>query len=390
MDSFTNSLNSQLQMLAIAEQQQQQQQQQHNQQQQQRYNQYHHQHAIQQLHRHNEDQFSTALNLTNNSTNTMLTSTSELPNDLNMLKTMLEMRVKYTRPKHGEYWEFNNIPNDVRYLQECIKFIDANCIHEEIEVDVSDYDAYAKYLEPLEMYPKELDLEFGTRFYNHYSFKFIRDELIKFIESSNMDYLSNILKHARQKGQKVDDSWIIFPDNKELTEFDYIKFYDTMDDYFKEWVLEYCISDLKIYEVCSMNKKLTTFQVLELLINQQNLSKQLMLLINVIVENSGSEEYLNLNDGFLKYFTYVEHLQVAIETSIPNCENPYRTIMLLMIILNGMKNFPKLMKAFSGKIYEFLLQYPNFTLSELIEFLKVSKMPNLKKFHNVVRKNVSI
>jgi hypothetical protein len=314
--------------------------------------------------------------------NNVSTQPNDLPNDIDLLKNMLEMRVKYTRPKHGEYWEFNNIPNDVNYLQECIRFIDTHCVKNE-ENNVRDNSKYYnKYLEPLEMTAKELDLEFGTRFYNHFSFKFLRNELNKYILNSKYDYLNNILVKNRKKGMTINKEWIIYPNNKLLNDYDYIKFYDKMDDVFKEWILEYCISNKYIYNLC-INSKKNTFQILEIIVNEQNISFQIKLLIDVLIENLGSEEYLNNNSGYLTYLTYVEHLQYAIESSIPKCENPYKTAMLLIIVFKGMRKFPNLLNEFQIKLQEFLTLYPNFTLGQLANYLKDNNMPDVGGFQRI-------
>lgn len=171
MDPFTNSLNSQLQMLDI-----------------------------------NENQ-----TIINN--NTIITQFSppptndDLPNDLNLLKDILLMRVKYTRPKQGGYWEFNNVPNDINYLKDCIKYIDNNCTRiEENEISIG----YKEFLEPLEMTSEELDYEFNIKFYEYLPFESIRDEIIKLIENSKYDYLTNLIKFDRKINENVENSWIIF------------------------------------------------------------------------------------------------------------------------------------------------------------------------------------
>ena len=365
MDPFTNSLNSQLQMLDINQK---------------RAN--IEESDLNQLSIQFNDNFtvrtpSTTVN-SNSVANTISTSdiSDDLPNDVNVLRNLLEMRIKYTRPQTGGYWEFNNVQNDVNYLKECIRFIDKHCAEAQITERTRNSKEYDEYLEPLEMTAKELDLEFGTRFYNHFSFAAIKKELIETVESSNMDYLANILKYYRAPGRAIVKSWEVYPNNKLLTRADYIKFYDKMDAIFVEWILEYCITSKQLYEQCTQ-KRASTFELLKYIENVQDVSFQIKLLIDILVQNTGADDYLNESEGFLPYLTYVEHLQQAIESSLPKCKNPYRTAMTLVLVVRGMLRFPHLLQKFQSKLEDFLVTYPDFTLGQLAHFLESNNFPNV-------------
>lgn len=374
MDPFTNSLNSQMQMLGIVGNSQETDDAAQ---------------ALSKLSLQMGNNFS--MKLVSNNNDTTNSTERELPNDINSLKNLLALRIRYTRPKQGGYWEFNDVPNDVKFLQDSIKFIDKHCISEgEYQVQQkfagipAKSNSYNKYLLPLEMEPKELDLEFGTRFYNHFSYKYLREQLIELVKSSKYDYLANIIESHRLKGQSIPESWIIYPGNRSLTEIDYIKFYDIMDLKFKEWILEYCLSNKFIRDLCLVNSELTTFETLRLIVNNQDISFQIKLLIDILIENSGSDDYLVETNGFLPYLTYVEHLQHAIISSIPNCENPWRTSMLLVLIIRGMIKFPLLLSEFQVKLHEFLIKYPDFTLGQLADFLRQNNMPNLDNIQRIM------
>lgn len=294
-------------------------------------------------------------------------SDSQLPDDVNTLKSMLETRMKYTRPQVGEVWEFNVYTTDIRYLKDCIQFIDNHCQNR----------YYMEYLAPLEMEPDELDQEFNVRFYNHFSFKAVREELIEQIRVSKYNYLSNLVLFRRSPGDSVPKSWFIYTDNKRLTESDYIRFYDVMDQKMIEWILRYCVDNNYIRERAE-TLKMTTYDLLDVISNGQNVSFQVKLLIDLLNNHEGREDYLS--KGFLPYLTYVEHLQESIEKSIPKCKNPYKTAFLLMAIFKGMTAYPNLLNSFEPRIEEFLYTYPNFTLGELSTFLQKYDMPNLKEF----------
>lgn len=337
MDPFTNSLNSQLQMLDI-----------------------------------NENQ--TIIN--NNTIITQLpppSTNDDLPNDLNLLKDILLMRVKYTRPKQGGYWEFNNVPNDINYLKDCIKYIDNNCTRiEENEISIG----YKEFLEPLEMTSEELDYEFNIKFYEYLPFESIRDEIIKLIENSKYDYLTNLIKFDRKINENVKNSWIIFQGNNYLNIKDYTLFYDRMDQNLKEWILDYCDINDEIYYKCQSNE-LTTFKTFEIIINLQNKSNMIKLLIDKIIEIKGSEEFIDLKKGFLTYLTYIEHLQISVEKCLPKCKNPYRTTFLLILLFKGLNKFTLLSEKFQSKLENFLNLYPDFTLGELSTFLERNNFPQL-------------
>lgn len=378
MDPYTNSLNSQLHMLDLGNADSQQQQLQL-----QLQNQPHEEQQI------NEGFLQLTLQGNGNGNyenNSNCQNDGNLPNDLISLKNLLQMRIKYTRPKHGGYWEFQDVPDDVNYLQDCIRFIDKHCIEPNEENPYKSVDNrqikslrksyYKKYLEPLEMEPDELDMEFNIRFFNHLSFKSVRDELIEIVKTSKYDYLLNILIYRRAKGQVIPKSWEIYPNNKSISQKDYILFFDKMDDLIKEWLLEYCIIDRPIRNICSDNLK-TTYDVLQILVEQQNISYQIKVLIDMLIQNAGSEDYLNADHGFLPYLTYIDHIQTAIETSIPKCNNPYRTAMLLILVIKGMIKFPMLLEEFQVRLEEFLTIHPDFTLGELSEFMKQYNMPNI-------------
>lgn len=291
----------------------------------------------------------------------------QLPNDANTLRKMLETRMKYTRPQVGEIWEFNIYTDDIRYLKDCIQFIDNHCQNR----------YYMEYLSPLEMEPDELDQEFNVRFYNHFSFKVVREELIEQIRLSKYDFLSNLVMFRRSPGDSVPKSWFIYLGNKRLTESDYIRYYDVMDQKMREWILNYCVDNNQIRERAE-TLKMTTYDLLDVIANGQNLSYQVKLLIDLLNNHEGREDYLS--KGFLPYLTYVEHLQESIEKSIPKCENPYKTAFLLMAILKGMAAYPALLNSFEPRLEEFLYTYPNFTLGEVSTFLQKYNMPNLKEF----------
>lgn len=371
MDSLTNSLNSQMQMLELDKNSK----------------------TNESIHDTNQTLSKLTLQVNNNFSMKLLKDNNynikdkDLPNDINSLKNLLEMRIKYTRPKEGKYWEFTNIPNDVKYLQDVIRFIDKHCIKEDgndITTLKKEKTSYEKYLLNLELSPEQLDLEFGTRFYNHFSFNFLVEELINLIESSNVSYLSNLIRNKRLKGEIIPNSWIIFPHNLNLTQNDYIRYYDIMDENLKNWILNYCIIDKYHRSLFSNNSdKFSTFEILLNLINSQNKSLQIRTLINILIENIGSEEYLNQENGFLPYITYIAHLQHAIINSIPNCQNPFRTIFILMIVIKGMIKYPILLNEFSEKIEEFLTKFPDFTLSELAEFLKKNNMNNINGIQRI-------
>lgn len=393
MDPYTNSLNSQLQMLEINQR---------------RVNQDQLTSGVNQLSIQFNDNFSikttptptppsTAMTTYNNSSNNGFEE--DLPNDINTLRNLLEMRVKYTRPKTGGYWEFNNIQNDVNFLKDCIRFIDKHCAEAQSQSPAGQSQLptqkqiqgsaqssrvstvskqYYEYLEPLEMTAKELDLEFGIRFYNHFSFTAIRKQLIETVESSNMEYLAKVLKQYRAPRQAIIKSWEIYPNNKLLTKADYVKFYDRMDSVFKEWILEYCITSKELYQQCLQKRATsTTYELLKFIESVQDVSFQIKLLIDILVQNTGGDDYLNESEGFMPYLTYVEHLQQAIECSLPECENPYRTAMMLVIIIRGMMRFPHLLQEFQLKLEKFLITYPNFTLGELAHFLQSNNFPNV-------------
>lgn len=372
MDSLTNSLNSQMRMLEINKNSK----------------------IDESINDTNQTLSKLTLQVNNNFSMKFIENDNDnnidgenLPNDINSLKNLLEMRIKYTRPKQGKYWEFTNIPNDVKYLQDAIRFIDKHCIKEDennITKSKKEKTAYDKYLLNLELTPEQLDLEFGTRFYNHFSFNFLIEELINLIESSNVSHLSNLIRNKRIKGQVIPNSWIIFPNNLSLTQNDYIRYYDIMDENFKNWILNYCIIDKYHRNLFSINNdEISTFEILLNLINSQNKSLQIRTLINILIENIGSEEYLNQDNGFLPYITYIAHLQHAIINSIPNCQNPFRTIFILMIVIKGMVKYPILLNEFSEKIEEFLTEFPDFTLSELAEFLKKNNMNNINGIQRI-------
>lgn len=348
MSAFTNSLNSQLRMLSIDGQ----------------------------LENPNESLNLGQLSLSN-LPDGEAPSNDKLPNDLNLLKSMLEMRIRYTRPRHGGEWEFSNIPNDIRYIQEIIRFIDANCAQDANIHNTQNLvsNSYKKYLQPLEILPEELDSEFGIRFYPYLSFKSVRGQLIKQIKASQYEFLSGLLEFPRDERKSIHTSWIIYPKNSKLSIEDYNVYYNRMDDNLKEWLMNYCITDKSTYGLCQ-EPQLTSFDVLFRIVSMQNQSYQIKSLIEMIVTNSGSEGYLK-DDNFLTYLTYVDHLQSAIETSFPKCLNPYKCAMNLMFILKGMSKYPELMQQFQVVIHQFLNEYPNFTLGDLTKFLQDRNMPNI-------------
>lgn len=364
MDAFTNSLNSQMRMLELNGQQEVQ----------------------------NKDPSKLALQVNNNYSLEFVSTGGNgpassfegdpLPNDVESLKNLLAMRIKYTRPKQGGLWELNNVPDDVNFLQNCIRFIDKNhATGNEFNMlqnqePLSERNYYDRFLEPLEMTAKELDTEFGFRFFNHFSHKVLRKELVKIVKSSEYDYLANVLSYKRVPGEAVPKSWRIYPRNEALRQIDYIRYYDTMDANFKEWILNYCISNVYTRELC-MNSSQTTYDILNTIERSQNVSFQLKLLIDILIENSGSDEYLSDEDNFLPYLTYVDHLEMAIKTSIPSCKNPYRVAMLLLLVIRGMTKFPQLLSEFQIRLEEFLTKYPDFTLGQLGDFLKQNHLPNV-------------
>lgn len=374
MDSLTDSLNSQLQMLEI--------------------------NSNDTQSRETVDQLSNlSLQVNNNLAMKIVNAQNErdsyLPNDINALKSLLSMRIKYTRPKSGGVWEFDTVPNDVKYLQECIKFIDKHG-ESKGETGIQDFGKnnvlshksthlgrperltkslyYEEFLQPLEMSCMSLDDEFGIRFYDHLSFRYLRNELITFIKESKYSYLSHLIECPRRKGGEITQSWIIYPQNKCLTYNDYIIFYDRMDDVLKEWLLKCSIPHKYVYDL-DVDATITTYDMLAMLVNKQNVSFQIKLLIDLLVENSGSEEYINQRSGFLPYLTYIDHLQHAIETSIPKCNNPYRTAMLLLLVVRGMVHFPDLLEEFQVRLSDFLVSCPDFTLGQLSQYLQDNGMP---------------
>lgn len=331
---------------------------------------------------HGRDSAMKTLRIGNNFSMTMVSASQSsngmeadpLPHDIESLKNLLSMRIKYTRPKQGGYWEFKDVPSDVNFLQNCIRFIDKNCATGAESIPSDDY--YNKILAPLEMSARELDAEFGFRFYNHFSHKVLRKELVKMVKSSSYGFLTNILMTRRLQGKEVPKSWRIYPSNEYLRQKDYIRFYDKMDTVFKEWILDYCISNVYVRDSC-MDPLNTTYDALLLIETNQDVSFQLKLLLDILIENSGANEHLTDSNNFLPYLTYVDHLEQAIQSSIPVCENPYRTAMLLMLVTRGMVKFPELLSEFQIRLKEFLSKYPDFTLGQLVDYLKRNNLPNV-------------
>lgn len=316
---------------------------------------------------------------------------NKLPDDIISLQKLLELRIKYTRPQQGGYWNFQ-IVNDVSYLKNCIKFIDDNCMKNSNALsnfgpntehhlagsanynDSSSSRGYLDYLEILEMTIEEIDAEFNVKFYPYLSFKFVKNEMINLMKNSRFEYLSKLISLKRPLGNKITKSWVIYPNNKIVRMNDYIKFYDLMDVRLQEWIYEKCLIDSQTKDLCVKENFSTVYEMLEMIEKSQNVSEQIILLINKIngdrdgASDSSGDEYLS--DGYLPYLTYIDHLQTAIESSFPNCENAYKTSTLLMLATRGMKQrYPQLYSVFKIKLSEFLDKNPNFTLGDLSDFI---------------------
>ncbi|ODQ49351.1 hypothetical protein PICMEDRAFT_100392 [Pichia membranifaciens NRRL Y-2026] len=372
MDGFADSLNSQMRMLDINKSQQ---------------------HGIDPTVKALQigNNFSIKMVSDNNSPLTTGDHADPLPNDVESLKNLLSLRIRYTRPKQGGYWEFEDVPSDVSFLQNCIRFIDKNCA----TVTESDLNAlqlsddnYDKILAPMEVDAKELEAEFGFRFYNHFSHKFLRKELVKMVKSSRYNFLANLLTMKRQQGEPVPMSWRMYSNSDYLRPKDYIRFFDKMDRVFKEWILDYCISNVYVRDSC-MDPLNSTYDVLLLIERNQNISFQLKLLIDILIENSGANEHLTDSNNFLPYLTYVDHLEQAIQNSMPACKNPYRTAMLLMLVTRGMAKFPQLLSEFQIRLSEFLSKYPDFTLGQLVDYLKQNNLPNVGNMQQLLIQGAS-
>lgn len=220
---------------------------------------------------------------------------------------------------------------------------------------------------------KDLDMILNVRFKKYLNYNKVFDEIIRNLKiTPGFEHLSNLF--INNIPLEFTEEWKLpLLNNDKISQIQLRQYYNEMDKVCKEWIIDYSFQDDQ-----DMKKKLqgikneisTTSELIRYIIKNQDKSVQIQELLLLIINRQGSNEYLE--GGFLPYITYMDHLSMAIEGAFENCSNPYRTILMLQIAVQGMT--PVMLEVFGGKLSEFLKRYPDFSMYELAEFLRENQI----------------